>query len=249
VNPIDLNDYVWGGFFVATYAADGWWKSPLVPERIISLSRHIGRVLPVTWGWEPDKNRVELRRFGIREYQYQDFHQWAVTCDADLFGYYDLDETQEMIRRFIPKDWAVLLLAAGLHRELVDEFLTYKPYPDEHPNYIVWSSPDHDERQRQFLAGHVVNDRDPLPEGGVTLGYEILSYEMGLEHSWLSSGLLEVMLEQFNIRPNSYGLIDSYAEAKQVYEWIAEDKMQGTRAEPEPYYPWLIVQYPVNRGS
>ena len=50
------------------------------------------------------------------------------------------------------------------------------------------------------------------------------------------------MNELFGIRPNPYGLIDTYEDAKKVADWIAEDKHRG---EPLPYYPWLIVQYPL----
>ena len=85
-----------------------------------------------------------------------------------------------------------------------------------------------------------------LKPNGNILGFEILSYEYSnLGCSWLCSGIDKDMFEQFNIRPNQFGLINSYKEAKQVYEWIAEDELQGTRGEPYPYYPWLIVQYPI----
>jgi hypothetical protein len=53
------------------------------------------------------------------------------------------------------------------------------------------------------------------------------------------------MHELFGIRPNQYGLISTYDEAKKVHDWIAEDNMQGTRAEPYPYDAWLLVSYPL----
>jgi hypothetical protein len=53
------------------------------------------------------------------------------------------------------------------------------------------------------------------------------------------------MVNLYNIRPNSSGLIDSYDDAKKVYVWIAEDHMQGHRAEPEPYDIWLLISYPL----
>jgi hypothetical protein len=33
---------------------------------------------------------------------------------------------------------------------------------------------------------------------------------------------------------------------KRVHNWIAEEDMQGTRGEPEPYDAWLLVDYPLN---
>lgn len=51
------------------------------------------------------------------------------------------------------------------------------------------------------------------------------------------------MHQLHGLRPNPYGLIDTYEDAQTVTEWIAEHKEQ---AEPLPYYPWLIVEYPSN---
>jgi hypothetical protein len=53
------------------------------------------------------------------------------------------------------------------------------------------------------------------------------------------------MHDLYGIRPNPYGLIDTFTDAKKVHDWIAEDNLQGTRAEPEPYAPWLLVSYPL----
>ena len=68
---------------------------------------------------------------------------------------------------------------------------------------------------------------------------------MDFGHSWLCSGLERDMHERFGIRANNKGLLDSYADAKQVYDWIADDAMQGARAEPEPYALWLLLAYPL----
>jgi hypothetical protein len=73
-----------------------------------------------------------------------------------------------------------------------------------------------------------------------------ISYDQNINDSWLCSGLERDMFEQFGIRPNKNGLINTYDEAMRVYRWIAEDEQRGHRAEPEPYYPWLLVAYPAN---
>jgi len=52
--------------------------------------------------------------------------------------------------------------------------------------------------------------------------------------SWLASGLAHEMHNLLGIGPNQLGLIDAYVEAKKIYAWIAEDNLQGIRAEPEP---------------
>jgi hypothetical protein len=53
------------------------------------------------------------------------------------------------------------------------------------------------------------------------------------------------MHELYGIHPNQYGLIDSHEDAEKVSEWINEDRIGHSRGEPDPYYPWLIVQYPL----
>jgi hypothetical protein len=121
---------------------------------------------------------------------------------------------------------------------LVDVFLDFKPLPFDSDQTTDWA--------RGVQTNHIVGEHEPLPTGGNILGFEVTSFHFGHGHSWLCSGLERDMHELFGIRPNSYGLIDSYEEAKKAYQWIAEDKLQGTRAEPEPYYPWLIVQYPLH---
>ena len=101
-------------------------------------------------------------------------------------------------------------------------------------------------REINYGTNLVVSKSGRLEPNGNILGFEILSYSYSdISHSWLCSGIEKDMNELFAIHPNPYGLIDTHKEALQVYEWIAEDKLQGTRGEPEPYYPWLIVQYSI----
>ena len=77
----------------------------------------------------------------------------------------------------------------------------------------------------------------------------MLGYYQSVADSWLVSGLARDMHDRFGIHPNPYGLIDSLEDAMKIYAWIAEDEQKGYRAEPEPYYPWLLVDYPLEAGS
>ena len=78
------------------------------------------------------------------------------------------------------------------------------------------------------------------------LGFEIASFAYhDFGHSWLCSGINQDMYQLYGIHPNAYGLIDTAEDARKVYDWIAEDEMQGRRAEPEPYAYWLLVSYPL----
>jgi hypothetical protein len=242
---VKLSDYVAGGYFVVKPSDHGFWKSELTPERVISLSPCIAEKLDIVWSWNIEKHRETALNFGLLEDQLEAFRQWGSKIDGDFYAINSLNEARHALQNFFLRSAEVLLIGAGLHRELIDEFLTYKPYPDEHPNYVLYEQPEADQHRSNLLKEHFVNQRIPLPEDGQPLGFEVISYFYGWGHSWLCSGLEKDMHELFSIRPNQYGLIDSYDEAKKVYDWIAEDERQGTRGEPEPYYPWLLVQYPV----
>jgi hypothetical protein len=83
-----------------------------------------------------------------------------------------------------------------------------------------------------------------METSGEVLGFEVISFEYGdFSHTWLCSRLDAEMNQLFGIRPNQYGLLNEYDEAKKIYEWIAEDEMMGTRAEPVPYSFWLLVSH------
>lgn len=220
MSEIKLKDYVAGGYFVTKYAIEGFWHSRLMPERVVSLSSCIGKQLDVVWGWNVDQYKKEILEFGVRSDKLESFKDWSGGQVPGSIA--ELAMARRVIKEFLFSEDEVLLLGASLHRELLADFI------DKVPSFIV--------------------DVDNPPcTKGKPLGFEVIShFASHLSCSWLCSGLEKDMNELFGIQPNQYGLIDSYADAKQVCEWIAEDKMQGTRAEPEPYYPWLIVQYPVN---
>jgi hypothetical protein len=220
MSEIDLKDYVAGGYFVAKYTTEGFWRSPLLPERVVSLSSCIGKQLDVVLGWNVDQYKKEILEFGIRADKLESFKDW---CGGQTpGGISQLETARYVINEFISTSDGLLLLGAALRHELLENFIHQVPT-------------------------FAVDKAHSIDADGTPLGFEVIShFASHLSCSWLCSGLEKDMNELFGIQPNQYGLIDSYADAKQVYEWIAEDKMQGTRAEPLPYYPWLIVQYPVN---
>jgi hypothetical protein len=129
-------------------------------------------------------------------------------------------------------------MGIGLPERLIEAFLQEEQHAYD----------PHQAQQIRVVMGvsRVATLRQELEHEGKVLGYELLGYEESLAHSWLCSGLDREMYTVFGIRPNQHGLIDSLDEAMQVYDWIAEDEQQGHRAEPEPYYPWLLVEYPLH---
>jgi hypothetical protein len=246
---IDLNDFIAGGYLLTKYGErQPGRNADLLPERLVSLSDCIAPILQVYWGWNLDQYRQAALDFGIPADKLPVMQQWSIRPELghpDIF--YSLDAGRRCAHDLSLSQ--VLLLGIALPHESVDTFL------DENRLY-----------KSDYVEGEFLNEREllpkewwgiqralyqhqPLPASGEILGFEIASYYMNLGHSWLCSGLERDMHEQFGIRPNAHGLIDTYEDAKKVYDWIAEDEQQGHRAEPEPYYPWLIVSYPLTGAS
>ena len=235
---IDLNNYVAGGYFVVKYSYDGLQRSNLLPERLISLSECVCPQLEVVWGWNIEQydHKDRVSNFGIATDKIHAFCQWCSGKEPGAL--YSLDIAREFIAEFLPDTSEVVLVGTAMHKDMVGDFLSANKQKVYFANEQVY---------KEFIHGvnYVLNEGNLLPMGGKLLGFEVVGYSYNdLGHSWLCSGIEKDMHELFGMRPNRYGLIDSYEEAKKVYDWIAEDEMQGTRSEPDPYYPWLIVQYP-----
>ncbi len=233
VSAIDLRDYVAGGYFILKDSSEGFQHSTLLPERVISVSGCIGDILEPYWGWNLKENQAHLDRWGISADLIDQFRAYSTDRHEKDYGFpgvfYSLDAARHFAVTFLSPIENALLIGIALPRNLVDTFLATNTQPNEIP----------------YGVNHMLSRNESLALTGTTLGFEIVSYNINPGHSWLCSGLEKEMHELFGIKPNRYGLIDTYAEARQVYDWIAEDKQQGKRAEPEPYYPWLIVHYPL----
>jgi hypothetical protein len=86
----------------------------------------------------------------------------------------------------------------------------------------------------------MVNKRISMSPLGDILGYDVLGGESVGYHSWLCYHYEEVGFEKFGFRPNRYGLIESLEDAKKIADHIdAEGTANG------PWYPWLVVKYPL----
>jgi hypothetical protein len=237
---IDLGDYYCGGYLLIRADLPERWRvaaDPL-PDNIISLAECICPLrASVHWGWRPGDRDAALR-FGIPQEKMDEFVEWCGSgfgTDIDIFStFYSVEAARRFIARFVPNSDNLYLIGAGLHRDL-----PLIPYPPHQTGDELFGT-------EKLLSQHL-----PLESGGTMLGFEIASLAYNdFGHSWwCSGGLIEDVDVIFGIRPNDYGLIDSYADAKKVYEWVAVDEMQGRRSEPEPYYPWLLVSYPLETDA
>lgn len=232
---IDLPQYVAGGYFIIKSVRRDPDRSPdLLPERLISLSGCICPSVHVYWAWSDQ----EALAFGIPESKLPDTHREFPDFDYPNV-FLKLETARAFVEEFLPAtDDGLQLVGAGLHRDLVDDFLTLRQQAyDPHTGSTI---------EEIIGVSRAVSQRKLLEPGGQPLGFEVVGYEQSLGHSWLCSGLERDMFDQFGIRPNKNGLIHTHDEAMRVYRWIAEDEQRGRRAEPEPYTPWLLVAYPAN---
>ena len=224
-----LSNFISAGYYITHRVDRPEWAhgdKDLLPEQIVSLSSCPGVSFQVSWGWgefDPD-----ALAFGVREDTIDELKRWCTEASDIEIGYpntfYNLQAAQNFVQRFTARD-DMGVYGLGLHKSLAATFLS-----------------DNIE-QAKYGTYQMVSRGVPLQPGGDVLGFEVIGFQYGLAESWLCHGLERDMHEQFGIHPNQHGLLDTYDDAYKVYEWIAEDKQQGTRAEPIPYYPWLVVRY------
>lgn len=239
-SALDLTRYVAGGCFIRSAPRSPSRSPDLLPAELISLSPCICPFsVSVYWGWEGSKNHPEALAFGVQSDKLAELEAWSARgCDIDFPNVFmNLEPARAFIDQFLPDHSSLYLLGIALHHDLVDDFLllkqrAYDPHTQQEIEEVIGVS-------------RAVTERQEIAAGGEVLGFEVVSYEQSLSHSWLCSGLEREMNQLFGIRPNAHGLIDTEAEAMQVCRWIAEDEQQGRRAEPEPYYPWLLIRYPL----
>lgn len=234
MDNVDLGDFYSGGYFLLRSGRPDWpppFGEFLPSWNLISLSNCICRKrLSVLWGWIPG-NREAALEFGIPEARLNDFLAWCGTEYRDLMDFPSMfhspDAARTFVKRFGLGTDQLYIIGAALPKELHGAL--------------------HEEEADNEGIAKRLKQAIPVDQTGHVLGYEVVSYSYhDFAHSWLCSGLERNMYELFGIRANSSGLIDTYADAKKVNEWIAQDEGKGTRAEPEPYDFWLLVSYPLD---
>lgn len=240
MSGIDLKDYVAGGYFITKLSTQGFMRTPYFQhEQVISLSSCINPSFkePV-WGWEFEKHKIEISMRGMPEEKLAESRRELEEFQKAR-GFFRLFFNLSYARRFIKK-WVqnpeeIILLGIGLPKNLVQNFLARK------------LDKQYDLSQDLTRMSVMLQQNTVLSPRGAIKGFEVVSYGYdNFGHSWLCSNLQVDMYDRFGIEAGEHGLLGTYEDAMKVYEWIAEDDEKVHRAEPEPYFPWLIVQYLVN---
>ncbi|NDJ79370.1 MAG: hypothetical protein GYB65_24230 [Chloroflexi bacterium] len=231
MSDMDLSDCYSGGYFLLRAGNPGWeqLKSEFLPDQFVSLSECFSPKLSVGWGWTPGCPECALK-FGIPRERLDDFTVWCrreYETDMDVWSmFYSTASARRFFNRFLSHTTNLYIIGAGL------------PHEFEETN---WREQSEDEIHgvEKRIEQHL-----PMEQGGEVLGFEVVGYTHNdFDCTWLCSHLHEEMFRLFGIRPNQYGLLDHYEDARKIYDWITEDPK---RAEPIGYDIWLLASYPLH---
>lgn len=222
---IDLRDYIMGGYFITTFTEREDWMEPgLIPDWFISISGCIGDLCQLTWKWsgqQPD----EAKNLGMPAGKWQAFIQWCQQDAGDDIGYPDTFYTLEGARRalhaFFPEENDLLLLGVALHKDRLNDFL--EKHADSGDSYGVYEN---------------LSRRQMIEPGGELLGFDVLGYGEGINHSWLCYNLERAIKEKLDITPNESGIFDVPDEADKVREFATQE------APGWGWQTWLLMNYP-----
>ena len=236
MTEIDRSQFYSGGFFLvrASETPQGLDKNSLLPAKLISLSACFCKKFDIVWTWTPYDKEAGLE-FGIPESKWEELIAWCKHVyqkdQLDLYGMFNSKQfAQDCIELFLPDTDDLYLIEIGLP--------TYPSVDSWHKRSLNEGSPAGVDLR--------ISRQIPILETGNVLGYEVLSYDYhNLGHTWLCSLIHNDMYELYGIKPNQHGFLATYDDAKKVYDWIAEEEMKGTRAEPEPYDFWLVISHPL----
>jgi hypothetical protein len=131
------------------------------------------------------------------------------------------EEAVREVLRFVPETLSVRVIGLGLRPRHLQTLLSDAPEPDAAPEMVA--------------------REQPMPAGGVDLGFELLGfgYRTGKAHSWLCNSLESVFDKRFRIKPLSSGFL-AEEDAEAVSSALAKDEIS---AEPLLWLPWLIRDY------
>lgn len=224
-------EFLAGGYFLTRLIErnDEFMAPDLLPDRIMTLSSCLTHVALEFW-WNQE-NVAEAADFGVPSDRRPDLITWYLDQFESRIGApgvaFSTAVLREFVDRFVPDPSGLVILGCGLDAKSAARLIRDRRAPPERGEYGVF----------EMVEKHV-----PLEEGGTPQGFEVVSYEYGLEHSWLCNSLERDVHEQFGSEPNGRGLLDTFEEAATVADYVNRDDVG---AEPGLWLPWLVVQYPL----
>lgn len=226
---IDVSNYISGGYFLTKLIPRPDGISDLIPSTIVTLSNCFTQIAPDDWAdsgynYDAEERNAEAKKFGIDASvvpELVDHFTQAVAEHHITTAFPCLAVAREFYQLCEDKSSAVLV-GIGLHRSLLPSLYRQK---DDHVN-------------RGYDLFERVDANTDLEAGGEPLGYEILGFEATKFHSWLCHNSPVEAHDNFGVKPNGNGFIDSLTDAVRITEYV---KANG--AEPAVWEPWLVVRY------
>jgi hypothetical protein len=220
-----------GGYFLTRPVTrdDGFMSTDLLPPTIMSLSNCLAKFAFEFW-WN-EENAAEALEFGVPEDRLSDLVAWYRSRFERDLGAPNVAFARSVIHdfldQFVEDATELVILGCGLSAEHRTLLLEHARSPAGLGEYGVF----------EMLDRNV-----PLEPGGRVLGYEPVSYEYGLEHSWICNALETESQARLGVTPDrETGLLASYREGVSVADYINSDDVGS---EPGMWLPWLIVRYP-----
>lgn len=224
-------DFIAGGYFLTRPVErnDQFMAADLLPEHTLTLSSCLTD--PALEFWWNHENVAEAADFGVPSDRWPDLIAWYLDQFESRIGApgvaYETSVTREFVNRFVPDPAGLVILGCGLDPESAARLITE-----------CRTAPD----QGEYGVFEMVEKSLSMEAGGILRGFEVVSYEYGLEHSWLCNSLQGDVNEELGIAPNDMGLLDTFEEAATVAEYVNRDEVG---AEPGLWLPWLVVEYPL----
>ena len=228
---MDDREFLAGGYFLTRPIErnDEFMAPDLLPEHILTLSSCLTDVALEFW-WSQE-NVAEAADFGVPSDRWSDLITWYLDRFESRIGAPGVASSvsviREFVNRFVSDPSGVVILGCGLDTESAARLIRECRTPPERGEYGVF----------EMVEKHV-----SVEGGGTPRGFEVVSYEYGLEHSWLCNSLERDVNEQFGIAANGVGLLDTFEEAATVADFV---NREDVGAEPGLWLPWLVMEFPI----
>jgi hypothetical protein len=229
---VDDRALVAGGYFLVRPGAEGdrYGASDLLPERVLSLSSCIADFALTTW-WSLD-NAVEAVDFGVDERRLSDLVDWYRAHLDSSLGFpnvaFDRSVIGEFVHEFVDDPSDLRVIGGAISRLDTERLLAFEQ--------AVASA----DLGRYGVCEMLERNLEP-DAGGVVVGYEPVSFQYGLECSWLCNGLESGVAASLGFGPDpSTGLVAAIEDAARLTDLVNEGHVG---AEPGLWLPWQLSTY------
>jgi hypothetical protein len=227
-----------GGFYLVEGTTQFPASRPYLPSTFWTISACICDVYPDTWAFSwtnvaPDTLRERQQHLQLTDAA---FAHVRTECDQAL--------TTHILGW--PDMWLDLPAARTFYQMYLQHLDTIKLLAIALPA-AYWDDAIRDVAPLDGYAGggvyQLLQQQQALPDGYVVRGYDILGAEYGdAFHSFFCNGLEQAYQDVLHLSLNAQGLIEQYESAQHATEYT---NLETTGAEPVPWYPWLVVEYPL----